>query len=58
MDDPSSSRHFLGRLERFGKSRVPARRAVAPSFALLLLISADYGLPASHAAARELTYPA
>ena len=62
MDDPklikTLSRRQIRRLERFGKSRVPARRAVAASFALLLLISADYGLSASHAAARELTYPA
>jgi hypothetical protein len=43
----------------FGTLRqIAPSRAVAPSFALLLLISADYRLPASHAAARELTYPA
>ena len=62
MDDPklidTLSRRQISRLERFGKSRVPARRAVAPSSALALRISADCGLPASHAAARELSYPA
>jgi hypothetical protein len=56
---PSSSRHFLAdRSAVRNASANRPRRAVAPSFALLLLISADYGLPASHAAARELTYPA
>jgi len=56
MDDPklieTLSRRQIGRLERFGKLRVPARRAVAASSALALRISA------SHAAARELSYPA
>ena len=45
MDDPklikTLSRRQIGRLERFGKSRVPARRAVAATSALSLRISAD-----------------
>jgi hypothetical protein len=58
---PSSSRHFLA--DRSAVWNASANRDTGPqscctSFALLLLISADYGLPASHAAARELTYPA
>ena len=62
MDDPklveTFSRRQINRLARFGKSRVPARRAVAASSALALRISADCGLPASHAAAREFSCPA
>jgi hypothetical protein len=62
MDDPklveTFSRRQIKRLARFGKSRVPACRAVAASSALALRISADCGLPASHAAARELSSPA
>jgi hypothetical protein len=50
MDDPTLiktlSRRQIGRLERFGESRVPARRSCSGS-ALALRISADYGLPAS-----------
>jgi hypothetical protein len=60
MDDPklikTLSRRQIGRLERFGESRVPARRAIAATSVLSLRISAN--LPASHAAARELSYPA
>ena len=41
------SRRQIGRLERFGESRVPARRAIAATSALALRISADCGLPAS-----------
>lgn len=59
MDDPKRietfSRRQISRLERFEKSRVPTRRAVAVSTALALRISVDCGLPASHAAARELS---
>jgi len=51
MDDPklikTLSRRQIGRLERFGESRVAARRAVAATSALTLRISADCGLPAS-----------
>jgi hypothetical protein len=43
-------------MERFGKSRVPARIAAAASSALALRISVDCELPASRTASRELSH--
>jgi hypothetical protein len=55
MDDPklikTLSRRQIGRLERFGESRVPARRAVAASSAVPVRIG-RLRLPVSLAGAR------
>ena len=60
MDDPSSSRRFFTNRSAVwnasdNRECRPAE-PIAATFVLSLRISAD--LPASHAAARELSYPA